>query len=236
MGEGLVDLLIILFVAVAAIVQSVAAKKKKQQRQGGEQQRAPGRSGLPEMTGSASAEDSDEPVDIFTKLARAGAEREAQDPATEEEDSSEDLIPHEIWQEIAELAVGRRAPEPTPKPKPAPELPQTRERAQLDEAKPDSWEGGRMREVSLGTPGGEKSPVPDRPRKLTGRMEEAATSSTMPVATPATHLQLEVTESEKGSGRMEWLFGGKSPEHLRKAILLREVLGPPLALREEEDF
>ena len=233
--EGLADGFFIILVIVVMIVQTVAAQKKKQRKEA-ERSRTPGRSGLPEMTGSASAEDSDEPVDIFTKLARAGAEREAQGPAAEEEDSSEDLIPKEIWQEIAELAVGRRTPEPPPKPAPAPELPQTRERAQLDEAKPDSWEGGRMREVSPGTPGAGKSLVPDRSRKLTGRMEEAATSATASVGMPAPDIQLEVVESEKGAGRMEWLFGGKSPEDLRKAILVREVLGPPLALREEEEF
>ena len=52
---------------------------------------------------------------------------------------------------------------------------------------------------------------------------------------PAPELQLEVTEGEGDVGRLEWLFGGKDPEALRKAILLREVLGPPLALREEEE-
>ncbi|MEE8384725.1 MAG: hypothetical protein V3S01_02260, partial [Dehalococcoidia bacterium] len=35
-------------------------------------------------------------------------------------DSSEDLIAHEIWQEIAELAGGRRSAEPTPEPTPEP--------------------------------------------------------------------------------------------------------------------
>ena len=245
MGEGLVDFLIIFVVAVAAIVQSVVAKKKTQQRQGGVPQRAPGRSGLPEMTGSASAEDSDGPVDIFTQLARAGAEREAQGSATEEEDSSEDLIPKEIWREIAELAVGRRAPEPPPPP--PPEAHPTRERAQSDEAKPDSWEGGRMREADLqarlASAEAEKSPVPDRSKKLAARHEGEVTraqphvvaATTTRVSTPAPDLELEVTEGERGTGRMEWLFGGKSPETLRRAILLREVLDLPLALREEEE-
>ena len=163
MGEGLVDLLIILFVAVAAIVQGVAAKKKKQQRQEAERHRAQGQSGLPEM----------------------------EEPA----DSSEDLTPHEIWEEIAELAGGRLSAEPTPEPTPTPAVP-------------------------------EKSPGPDRSRKLAAQLGKHAT--------PAPELQLGVAEGE-GVGRLEWLFGGKDPEALRKAVLLREVLGPPLALREEEE-
>ncbi len=81
MGEGLVDFLFILFVAVAAIVQGAAAKRKKQQRQEAEQQRAQGQSGLEEM---------EEPADIFTQLARADAEREAGEPTTGEADSVED--------------------------------------------------------------------------------------------------------------------------------------------------
>ena len=54
-----------------------------------------------------------------------------------------------------------------------------------------------------------------------------------PVPDSAPELQLEVTGEEEGD-RLGWLFGGRDPEALRKAVLLREVLGPPLALREEE--
>ncbi len=227
MEEGLVEGLFILIVFVVMIVQSVAAQKKKQ-RQEAERQRAQGQSGLAEM---------EEPADIFTKLARADAEREARDPTTEEADSSEDLTPHEIWQEIAELAGGRLSAEPTPKPTPtpAPDLHTTWEGAQLDEVEPDPREHGRMRKADFGarstsrsTPAAaEKVPVPDRSRELAAQMGKEATS--------APELQLEAVEDERGGGRMEWLFGGKDPEALRKAILLREVLGPPLALREEEE-
>lgn len=104
-----------------------------------------------------------------------------------------------------------------------------------------------MREVGLGTrPTSavtERIPVPDRSRKLAAQLKEdrtpapasvAALTGT-PASTSAPELQLEVAGGE-GSGRLEWLFGGKDPEALRKAILLREVLGPPLALREEEEF
>ncbi|MCK5650282.1 MAG: hypothetical protein KAJ42_02850 [Gemmatimonadetes bacterium] len=193
MEEGLVEGLFILIVFVVMIVQSVAAQKKKQRLEA-ERQRVQGQSGLAEREESA---------DIFTQLARADAEREARDPTTGEADSSEDLIPKEIWEEIGELAGGRRSAEPTPEPAPTSEPTST-------------WEMGlRTR------------PTPDRSRKLAAQLGKDAT--------PAPELQLEGAEGEGDVGRLEWLFGGKDPEALRKAILLREVLGPPLALREEEE-
>ncbi len=192
MEEGLVEGLFILIVFVVMIVQSVAAQKKKQ-RQEAERQRAQGQSGLPEM---------EEPAD---------ADREAWDSSTGETDSSEDLIPHEIWGEIAELAGGRRSAEPAPEPAPTPEP-------------PAAWESRLPTRPTPAVP--EESPAPDRSRKLAAQLGEDAT--------PAPGLQLEGAEGE-GTGRLEWLFGGKDPEALRKAILLREVLGPPLALREEEE-
>ena len=202
MEEGLVEGLFILIVFVVMIVQSVAAQKKKQ-RQEMERQRAQGQSGLAEREAPASTEDRGGPADIFTQLARADAEREARDPTTGEADSSEDLIPKEIWEEIGELAGGRRSAEPTPEPAPTSEPTST-------------WEMGlRTR------------PTPDRSRKLAAQLGKDAT--------PAPELQLEGAEGEGDVGRLEWLFGGKDPEALRKAILLREVLGPPLALREEEE-
>ncbi len=135
---------------------------------------------------------------------------EMEEPA----DLSEDLVPHEIWEEIAELAGGRESVEPTLEPAPASEPPTT-------------WEAGLSAHSTPAVP--ERSPVPDRSRKLAAQLKEDAT----PASTSAPELQLEVAEGG-GTGRLEWLFGGKDPEALRKAVLLREVLGPPLALREEE--
>ncbi len=161
--------------------------------------------------GQSGLEEMEEPADIFTQLARADAEREARDPTTGEADSSEDLIPHEIWEEIAELAGERQSAEPTPEPAPTSE-PHT------------TWEAGLRGRPTPAVP--EKSPVPDRSRELVAQLKEDET--------PASEFHWEVAEGE-GTGRLEWLFGGKDPEALRKAVLLREVLGPPLALREEEE-
>ncbi len=135
---------------------------------------------------------------------------EMEEPA----DLSEDLVPHEIWEEIAELAGGRLSAQPTPEPT-------------VTSEPLSAWDIGLR--AHLAPPVTEESPVPDRSRKLAAQLKEDAT----PASTSAPELQLEVAEGE-GTGRLEWLFGGKDPEALRKAILLREVLGPPLALREEE--
>ena len=194
MGEGLVDLLFILFVAVAVIVQATAAKRKKQ-LQVMEQQRDQGQSELAETE--------------------------------EPEDSDEDLIPHEIWQEIGELAGGRQSAEPAPEPEPTsePEPEPTSEPEPEPTSEPQTaWEAGLSIRPTTAVP--EKSPVPDRSREVAARLKKDAT--------PAPEFQVKGTEGER-TGRLEWLFGGKDPEALRKAVLIREVLGPPLALREEEE-
>jgi hypothetical protein len=244
--DGVMDLLFGLVVVFAMIIQGVAANKKKQ-RQQAERRRAGEGSGLPTVDSAPTSpsQDGRGQGDIFTELARAGAARDGGGASSREPDSSEDLIPKEIWQEIADLASGRGPSVPAPAPPTASEPQPTRERLEREEVTPLRQERPRTREVGLRTrptpPVAERTSVPERSRRLAARLEEepvpvpAETARAVPATTPAPEMQLEVT-GEEGPGRMEWLFGGRDPETLRKAILLREVLGPPLALREEEEI
>jgi hypothetical protein len=137
--------------------------------------------------------------------------------------SSEGLVPKDIWEEIMGLARGEleppkppRRPEPSRTP-PPPEEPAWEEVAPRRVATPDP-----SRQPSAAVPVPKPSaaavlPVSKRPprRTLTPLLDESAVSG------------------PQGRSRVrEDLFGDGSPRELRKAIVLREVLGPPLALRE----
>lgn len=211
--DGLVEGLFILIVIVGSIVQSaVAQKKKKEQQREMERRRAAEQSGLPK-----------------------GEPASARRAAEEEEDSSEELIPTVIWEEIAELAGARPPSRPAPEPAPTPGPPTTLEPGRRPaEARYEPRERSKTPEPGLRTPPApaptprETTSLPERSRRLAAELGEERSS------TPAPDLQLEVMEGED-SKRLEWLFGGTDPAALRRAILLREVLGPPLALREEEE-
>lgn len=159
-----------------------------------------------------------------------------------ENEGSEGLIPKEIWDEI--LGLARGAPEgpgqvepETPPVAPTPEQ-GSRSWAEGSAAgarrmeRPEADTGrrpGRRDLVPAGRGAGEGLPT----RRDPSPGSVSTTGESVPakaVAVPSRSGSAE--KSEKARNVRRDLFGTGSSEELRRAIILREVLGPPVGLRE----
>ena len=147
--------------------------------------------------------------------------------------SSEGLIPKEVWDEILGLARGT-PPTPAP-PRPAAEeapprvlsrgegetlevIPEFEARS-LESLDPRPAQASKLPKFSKPP----LRPVPSGPAKVTPVLSQVA----------APLLATRGAGGDVGTGqRARELLGDRSPEELRKAIILSEVLGPPMALRE----
>ena len=233
MEDGLFLWLIIFAVA---ILQGIGQRKKKQGQKPG--QKPGSRSGpVPESSRRRPPRTRSEPdqtrgdplsdAPSGTTLASSSDQgRGKADP------SSEGMIPADVWEEILGLARGKPPtpkPGPTPEPEPGFEPEPAFEPRQRHEAEPvpeaeaisetgeSSW---LAYEANLG---GRRPQVDRQP------MAARELGSNRGVAAPIQG----VLKAGEGGGVREDLFGSGSPEELRKAIILKEVLGLPLALRED---
>jgi hypothetical protein len=131
------------------------------------------------------------------------------------------MIPADLWKELEKLARGTGVQVPAPKPKPAPRLPAPVSRPrpvpprapvlQRGTAIPRRAEGHRIHEAHAGY-GTDPS---ERPRSEHDRIDPFA--RTMSADAAAVHRQLQ----------------GHDRHALRQAMILQEVLGPPVALRPD---
>lgn len=156
---------------------------------------------------------------------RGGARR------ADERRGSEGLIPSEIWEEIQALARGEvpRKPEPEPAPEPQsarvpPPVRVERRHAPAESAggeSPSAEAPGRRRRVE---------PVPYRaPHPVHTAHERYGTPVSARLTPPA---QVERgARTAAAADAVAALRGGR--EALRRAVILQEVLGPPVSLREE---
>ena len=176
-----------------------------------------------------------------------GGRREGIPPAREPKTSgsSEDLIPQDIWEEILGLARGTSGPTQTSKP----------------ERREDTDMGGRAlpssdAETIEEIPAFEArsleplEPRPEVDRGLPdpagtlagsgGRRERATAlkSGRKKPALAATEIgtgpgvKAPPRRKARGNRIRQGLFGDGSPEDLRKAVILREVLGKPVGMRD----
>jgi hypothetical protein len=146
---------------------------------------------------------------------------------------SEGLIPSDVWQEILGLARGTTQ---TPESRPAPT-----DAGRGHQEQPSTIEATHGVEYFSPESPSPEPPVRDRqprprsreiirqPSPAALKRKEAAASSAGATRTPA----LGERGREGHLGARAQLFGSGSVEELRKAIILQEVLGPPLALRDE---
>jgi cell division protein FtsN len=150
---------------------------------------------------------------------RPGGTQQPREGAT----SSEGLVPKDIWEEIMGLARGElETPKPPRQPEPSRTPPPPKEPA---------WEEVAPRRVATPAP----SPRPSAAAPTTKPPAAAAASTPKrPPRRPLSPVFEEgaVSVPRERSRVREELFGDGSPEELRRAIVLREVLGPPLAFRE----
>ena len=205
MNELIFFAVIILF----TIIESIAKARKKRAEEAGE-------------TGGE--------VSDRERLARRSG------PRDREEEASETMIPADIWEEIAGLGQGRREPEtepadwaPAPPPKPAPK------------------------------PKPSPAPVPyGGARRPPPALRKPAAPAPSPVRIPAAaevhrihrlHSEFGTDPSERTRSEQDWrpevrdnrnakrvramLRGSEGTDALKQAFILKEVLGPPAAMKED---
>jgi len=122
------------------------------------------------------------------------------------------MLPGDVWAEILGLARGepRRAEPEAPPPPEVEPVPISRGE-ELREERPRDFPASHGAEVAL-----HESKRSDFESRLA-----------------ITRTPLPDLKAEGGGGVLAGLFGSGSPEELRKAVILKEVLGLPLSLREE---
>jgi hypothetical protein len=183
-----------IIIFAVAVLQGIGQKKKKPGQKGG---RVPGAS------------------------RPKGAPRPVASTAGDGEETSEGMIPSNVWAEILGLARGD-----APKPK---EQISTPEEDSLVLADAPEREPRPERRETRPAPVSREFPVshgadavlhPTKPSKYESRLAGRGIP--------------ESVEKPVGrSGIKTRLFGSGSPRDLRKAVVLQEVLGPPVSMKEE---
>jgi len=193
-------LFIWLIIVAVAVLQGIGRKKKKAGQPG---QKPPG---LPRpRPGQARAQ---ERVTASARPSMA-APHQGQDDGEEQSsgESSEGVMPGDVWAEILGLARGepRRAEPSPPPPSEVEPVPAPREET--------SWD----------------FPTSHGAEAVLHESKRSDFESRLAITrTPTPDLK-----AGGGRGVRAGLFGSGSPEELRKAVILKEVLGLPLSLREE---
>ena len=208
MGELVFFAIIILF----SVLESVARARK--QREGGGAEGPVEREGRPRPEGRRRR-----PREEAGRVTRPEGARSA------ERESSERMIPEELWEEIAGLAAGRPAPSKAGKKGGVAKRPRPRPR----QAEP------RPQAPSSGS-------VPE----LRGRFTPKALEVEHPVH--LSHAGYGTDPSERAKSEQDWrpsedgnrnakrvraLLRGSGADALKQAVILREVLGPPVAMRDD---
>lgn len=243
MDDGLIQFLVIGFFIVISMMEGASRKKR---REGQKLQR---------------------PTETEADSPDGGLSLTRGEPT--EQEGAEELVPHEIWAEIAKLARGQTpdvlerasAPEPmsmrdTGLSHVARPIPQVGDRFEERSPRlPVSVDGGRAgheilaegRESVAGTPHRPASLVKARARPVAREAAVAAVDAVDAVSHKDKHsvglADLEEDEryaisSDNRTSTMRRFFGARGGRagELRRAIILSEILGPPVSLREEQDW
>ncbi|MEX2465357.1 MAG: hypothetical protein WD995_00515 [Gemmatimonadota bacterium] len=217
MNELIFFAVIILFTIIEAI--SKARKKRAEGAEGGE--------GGEEAGGEVSDRE---------RLARRSG------PHEREDEPSETMIPADIWEEIAGLGQGRREPEPEPEPTewaPAPQ-PTPAPRPKPAPAPTPSYESESPRGYT---------PLPKTHRTPAPTLSRIPATKEMEHRMHRLHPELGTDPSERTPSEQDWrpearqnrnakrvramLRGSEGTDALKQAFILREVLGPPTAMKDD---
>jgi hypothetical protein len=151
--------------------------------------------------------------------------------------SSESMIPADIWEEIAGLAREAKVELPAPRPKPRPRLPPLQKKPRLPQERPEVPGPAR--------PAPRPSPVRSRPSAPSPTMEGTAGH-----AVHLSHAGYGSDPSERQRSAEDGLdplartlgadaaavrlqLRGQGAHGLRQAMILQEVLGPPVGSRPD---
>jgi len=218
MEEGLIQLLFIGFFIFISVVDAIAKKKKKEN----ERREAPlGRNEpLPEYERREASPGPGrrEPLSEYT---RAHGTTYGDEEDEESFESSEPMVPDELWEEIAQLARGQRSEvelEPVDEPVPVP-------------VPVDDGRMGRMGRASAGL-GKYERPLSYDERALARQRQGKPLVPDRPERTLAPVPGSGGTVPKRGA--RHWLSSeGSGAAALRRAVVIREVLGPPVAVRSD---
>jgi hypothetical protein len=255
MGNGFEGLLFVLLLVFWVMEAIASARKKRQQGKGPFPGEIP--DGLPPAQGPADirpVDRADERGARFPERAtprersvlperggretpapRGGARPEAVSSEEEltavpEGERAVGMLPRDLWEELAALARGE-APVRRPAEPPAPAVPAPRSPPETDRAREARNRATRKRDGH-----GLESRRREQPRAAPARVvvgsDEAMAARER--HTPAAVMAAEEVLPERpppGSDAFRAVFGGTTTADLRRAVVLREVLGPPLSLR-----
>lgn len=236
MGELVFFAVIILF----TILEAVA--KRRKQREGGEDGGDEGESWTP-----APVERQPRPkAERRPRVERGSSsstDRGMPERGAGREERSETMIPADLWEEIAGLAAGEPRSEPSPRgePKPVP--------SRRPESAPRRWKPGPFDDeaASLETLDVERIEDDIRPvRTYTGKRVPSSVDA-HPVH--RSHIGYGTDPSERAPSEQDWrptdrgnrnakrvramLRGSEGTDALKQAVILREVLGPPVSMKDE---
>ena len=191
-----------IIIFAVAVLQGIGQKKKKPGQKGGRVPGAPRPKRAPRPVASTS---------------QPSGEGEAVDG----EETSEGMIPSDVWAEILGLARGD-APEP---------------KEQIPTPEEDSLVLADVPEREPRPERRETRPAPVSREFPVSHGADAVLHPTQPSRYESRLAVRGIPESaEKPVGRSgikTGLFGSGSPRELRKAVVLQEVLGPPVSMKEE---
>jgi len=213
MDNGLIQILVIAFFVIISMMDGAARKKRQKDAR-------LSKGGLP--GGMAEREElfPEEPGELFPQ---EPGELFPQEP----EATSEGMVPHELWEEIAALARGGPPPSARRLPRaPSPEVEPTS--GVMDAYEPEATRLDPVHQHVEAHDHVEWEP------------EDEPASGTMPerVETPpAADLDETAGRTRRAPGparavRRTLMRGGH--ESIRQAVILSEVLGPPVALRDSD--
>jgi hypothetical protein len=206
-GELVFFAIIILF----SVLESVARARK--QREGGGAEGSEKREGRPRSEGRGRR-----PRDEAGRLTRPEGARSA------ERESSDGMIPEELWEEIAGLAAGRPAPSKAGKKGGVAKRPRPRQA----EPRPQAPSSGSVPELR-----GRFTPkaleVDEHPVHLSH-----AGYGTDPSERAKSEQDWRPSEhGNRNAKRVRAMLRGSGADALKQAVILREVLGPPVAMRDD---
>jgi hypothetical protein len=193
----------------------------------------------------------------FDARASSEAERSFDDVASSDEErrrrasSSESMIPSDIWEEITGLAREAKVELPAPRPKPQPRFPPT-PKTQVPQPPRRSPQPSRPVPKSVPKPA-QKTPPPPRPqvapKRPTIAERAAALEGTAAHPIHLSHAGYGTDPSERARSAQDVLqspvpahadasavrnqLRGQGGSALRQALILSEVLGPPVSSKPD---
>jgi hypothetical protein len=228
-------------IALFTILEGIARSKKKRDAEAQlplpeETEWEPVREELPDRVstpGRHRVDEADDPMEPYTSvLDRPREDRPDRGTARPAPTSSEGMIPADIWEEITALARGQEVPTRAPPPQPKPEVPLPAPRPVRRAPEPRPERPAPVVRDHRPPPAVRPERAPD---SAPHRIHETHPKYGRPVHERLSRMDVaadhEVRANQDVVAVRGLLSSGRSS--LRQAVILREVLGSPVSMRED---